>query len=202
LKIFSGVFITTSSQNTKYIAIGGAAAAVAVIVGVLSMTGVFVDADDTSIQDELTEPMPQEISPQEKTPVGPQTSENQQPQLQEFRINESCELLYAMTVGEYPNGERLQSLSITGIVAKYQNDFQPWLEIFMDEEKTREFVTQGFSPEFLQLFSLAVMQEYAINPELQPLVYAALDPNSGDAQINTLFNEDGCTEYFTLRQGQ
>lgn len=166
------------------------------------MTGVFVDADDK------LEEMPEDISNQDVTSpdvsqnlVPPITNQDQQIQTQQYRINESCELLYAMTVGEYPNGERLQSLSITGVVSKYQNDFQPWLEIFMDEEKMRDFVSQGFSPEFLNVFSLAVMQEYSINPEMQPIVYAALDPNSGDAAINELFNEDNCGEYFVARQG-
>lgn len=166
------------------------------------MTGVFVDADDNpteeiediSNQDVVSEAVSQNIEP-------PTSSDDQNTQLQKYRINESCELLYAMTVGEYPNGERLQSLSITGVVAKYQNDFEPWLDTFMDEEKMKAFVTGGFSPEFLNVFSLAVMKEYSINPELQPIVYAALDPNGGDAKINDLFNEDGCSEYFAQRQG-
>ncbi|MEX0656530.1 MAG: hypothetical protein WD154_03160 [Nitrosopumilaceae archaeon] len=124
-----------------------------------------------------------------------------QTNLQLYRINKSCELLYAMSASEYPNGEKLHSLSITGVVSKYQADFTPWLETFADNGTLRTFIEQGFSPEFLDVFSEAVMVEYSINPELKPLVLMALDPKTQTVDVNKIFEEDSCLEYYVSRKG-
>ena len=78
----------------NYVIIGGAVAAAAIIIGVVAFTGVF-DSNKMST---------------------PKITEKPQTGLQPYRINTSCELLYAMSASVYPDNERLQSLSITGVV--------------------------------------------------------------------------------------
>ncbi|MEK6965712.1 MAG: hypothetical protein AABX58_05835, partial [Thermoproteota archaeon] len=135
-------------------------------------------------------------------PLGPPAEMTDvQTNSQLYRINTSCELLYAMTVSEYPNGEGLHNLTLTGIVSKYRTDFEPWRGIFYDEEKIRAFIDQGFSPEFLDAFANAVMLEYSINPEQKPSVLLALDPKNSTMYVNKIFEKDNCTEYYALRKG-
>lgn len=190
----------------KYVIIGGAVAAAAIIIGVIAFTGVFdsnkmntpkiTEKPQTTLDspnDVVTLQDPQLGSPNEET--GVQTG------LQPYRINTSCELLYAMSASVYPNNEKLQSLSITSVVSKYPDDFKPWLDTFADVNKTRAFIREGFSPEFLDVFTNKVMQEYVINPELKSLVLLALDPKSQSADVNKIFEEDKCLDYFASREG-
>ena len=167
------------SMNSKlktYAIIGGAVAAAAIIIGVVVITGTF----DNKMGAEMTDV---------------------QTNSQLYRLNTSCEMLYAMSASEYPNGEKLHSLSITSVVSKYQADFGPWLETFADDEKLRAFIEQGFSPEFLDIFTEKVILEYSINPELKPLVLMALDPKTQTVDVNKIFEEDNCLEYYALRKG-
>jgi len=168
------------SMNSKlktYAIIGGAIAAAAIIIGVVAITGVFDNKMGTPAQ----------------------MTDIQNSQL--YRLNTSCEMLYAMSSSEYPNGEKLHSLSITNVVSKYQADFGPWLETFADDEKLRAFIEQGFSPEFLNIFADKIVLEYSINPELKPLVLMAVDPKTQTVDVNKIFEEDSCLEYYASRKG-
>ena len=167
------------SMNSKlktYAIIGGAIAAAAIII-VVAITGVFDNKMGTPAQ----------------------MTDIQNSQL--YRLNTSCEMLYAMSSSEYPNGEKLHSLSITNVVSKYQADFGPWLETFADDQKLRAFIEQGFSPEFLDIFADKIVLEYSINPELKPLVLMAVDPKTQTVDVNKIFEEDSCLEYYALRKG-
>lgn len=186
------------SKSKTYVIGGGAAAAAAIIIGVLALTGVF-DMDKTKMTEQEIILQEEIVTFKNEQPLGP-TVVAETDSL--YRINKSCELLYAMSSSEYPNGEKLHSLSITGVVAKYQEDFKPWLETFADDQKLRAFIDQGFSPEFIDIFAEAVMVEYSINPELKPLVHMALDPTTTTIDVNKIFEEDNCVEYYVSRQGQ
>lgn len=174
-----GSFSLNSKLRT-YVIIGGAIAAAAIIIGVVAITGAFDNKMGAPTQT-----------------TDQQTTSNSQL----YRLNTSCEMLYAMSASEYPNGEKLHSLSITGVVSKYQEDFGPWLETFADDEKLRAFIEQGFSPEFLDIFAEKVILEYSINPELKPLVLMALDPKTQTVDVNKIFEEDNCLEYYASRKG-
>jgi hypothetical protein len=189
------------SKSKTYVIAGGAAAAAAIIIGILALTGAF-DMDKTKMtEQEATIPQEETVTFKDEQPLGPPVEMTEaQTDSQLYRINKSCELLYAMSSSEYPNGEKLHSLSITGVVSKYQEDFKPWLETFADDQKLRAFIDQGFSPEFLDLFAEAVMVEYSINPELKPLVLMALDPKTTTVDVNEIFAEDNCMEYYASRQ--
>jgi len=191
------------SKLRTYVIIGGAVAAAAIII--IAITGAFDNkmGAPTQITDQQTTSNSQEtVTFKEEQPLGPPTEiTNTQTSSQLYRINTSCELLYAMTVSEYPNGERLHNLTLTGIVSKYRTDFEPWRGIFFDEEKIRAFIDQGFSPEFLDAFANAVMLEYSINPEQKSTMLLALDPKNSTMSLNKIFEEDNCMEYFVSRKG-
>lgn len=190
------------SKLRTYAIIGGAIAAAAIIIGVVAITGAFDNkmGAPTQVTDQQTTNS-ETITFKEEQPLGPTEMNNVQTNSQLYRLNTSCEMLYAMSASEYPNGEKLHSLSITGVVSKYQEDFGPWLETFADDEKLRAFINQGFSPEFLDIFAEKIILEYSINPELKPLVLMALDPTTQTVDVNKIFEEDNCTEYYVSRQG-
>ena len=193
------------SMNSKlktYAIIGGAVAAAAIIIGVVTITGTFDNKMGTSTQ--MTDSQTasnSEIVTFKEQPVGPPAEMTDMQNSQLYRLNTSCEMLYAMSSSEYPNGEKLHSLSITNVVSKYQADFGPWLETFADEQKLRTFIEQGFSPEFLDIFADKIVLEYSINPELKPLVLMAVDPKTQTVDVNKIFEEDNCLEYYASRKG-
>ncbi|MDP2668127.1 MAG: hypothetical protein Q8O65_05390 [Nitrosopumilaceae archaeon] len=191
-----------NSKLKTYAIIGGAVAAAAIIIGVVAITGVFDNKMDmpTQITDQQTASNSEIVTFKEQ-PVGPPAEMIDMQNSQLYRLNTSCEMLYAMSASEYPNGEKLHSLSITGVVSKYQEDFGPWLETFADDQKLRAFIEQGFSPEFLDIFADKIILEYSINPELKPLVLMALDPKTQTIDINKIFEEDKCMEYYASRKG-
>ena len=194
------------SMNSKlktYAIIGGAVAAAAIIIGVVTITGTFDNKMGTSTQmtDSQTASNSEIVTFKEEQPVGPPAEMTDMQNSQLYRLNTSCEMLYAMSASEYPNGEKLHSLSITNVVSKYQADFGPWLETFADEQKLRTFIEQGFSPEFLDIFADKIVLEYSINPELKPLVLMAVDPKTQTVDVNKIFEEDNCLEYYASRKG-
>lgn len=193
------------SMNSKlktYAIIGGAIAAAAIIIGVVAITGAFDNKMGTPAQ--ITYPQTTSNSDTvtfKEQPVGPPAEMTDMQNSQLYRLNTSCEMLYAMSSSEYPNGEKLHSLSITEVVSKYQTDFKSWLETFADDEKLRAFIEQGFSPEFLDIFAEKIVLEYSINPELKPLVLMAVDPKTQTVDVNKIFEEDNCLEYYASRKG-
>jgi len=194
------------SMNSKlktYAIIGGAVAAAAIIIGVVTITGTFDNKMGTSTQmtDSQTASNSEIVTFKEEQPVGPPAEMTDMQNSQLYRLNTSCEMLYAMSSTEYPNGEKLHSLSITNVVSKHQADFGPWLETFADEQKLRAFIEQGFSPEFLDIFADKIVLEYSINPELKPLVLMAVDPKTQTVDVNKIFEEDNCLEYYASRKG-
>ena len=196
-----GNFFMNSKLKT-YAIIGGAVVAVAIIIGVVVITGAFDNkmGVPTQITDPQTTSNSETVTFKEQ-PVGPPAEMTDMQNSQLYRLNTSCEMLYAMSASEYPNGEKLHSLSITNVVSKYQGDFGPWLETFADEQKLRAFIEQGFSPEFLDIFAEKVILEYSINPELKSLVLMALDPKTQTIDMNKIFEEDKCMEYYVSRKG-
>src|SRR5574341_23907 len=169
-----GSFSINSKLKT-YAIIGGVAAA-AIIIGVVAITGAFANkmGAPTQITDQQTTSNSEIVTFKEEQPVGPPTEMTDMQNSQPFRLNTSCEMLYAMSSSEYPNGETLHSLSITNVVSKYQADFGPCLEIFADK----------------------IILEYSINPELKPLVLMAVDPKTTTVDVNKIFEEDNCMEYY------
>jgi hypothetical protein len=188
------------SKLRTYVIIGGAVAAAAIIIGVVALSGGF-DMSKTKMTEQQT--IPEEtVTFKEEQPLGPSTDMNDvKTDSQLYKINTDCELLYAMTLSEYPNGERLHNLTLSGVVSKYQDEFEPWRAIFFHEDKIREFIDQGFTPEFLYAFANAIMLEYSINPELRPVVLLAVDPKTQPDIMNKIFADENCQKYFAVRTG-
>ena len=178
-----------ADKINKYLIIGGGVGA-AVIIGIVFGLYSF---DVTKPAEAPVEELPQIISNYESDDMLSKNSE--------YRINEQCEILFAMTASVYPNNEPLQPLSLLELVEKYPENFAQWSNEFQNENTTRAFLDAGLSPEFLSSFTDVVMIEYSINPELKPTALLAFlpDPSTGD-RLMELYEDYECEAYYNERQ--
>jgi len=121
-----------------------------------------------------------------------------QKELQMYRINTQCELLYGMVYNQYPNGEQLQSLVLSSLVKKYRADYSQWEDILFDDEKRLEYFENGMQVEFAQVFAQSVSKEYSINPTLHTTVMVGF-LLAGEEVHERLFKENNCNDYFIER---
>ena len=179
-----------ADKINKYLIIGGGVGA-AVIIGVVF--GLYSLDVAKPAETPIVEDLPQIISNYQSNDTLSVTSE--------YRINEQCEILFAMTASVYPNNEPLQPLSLLELVEKYPENFAQWSTEFQNENTTRAFLESGLSPEFLSSFTDVVMIEYSINPELKPTALLAFlpDPSTGDRLMELYENYD-CEAYYNERQ--
>ncbi|RDJ30951.1 MAG: hypothetical protein DWQ18_04930 [Crenarchaeota archaeon] len=178
-----------ADKINKYLIIGGGVGA-AVIIGIVFGLYSF---DATQPAETPVEDLPQIISNYESDDLLKTNSE--------YRINEQCEILYAMTASVYPNDEPLQPLSLLELVDKYPENFAKWSNEFQNENTTQAFLEAGLSPEFLSSFTDVVMIEYSINPELKPTALLAFlpDPSTGE-RLMELYEDYECEAYYNERQ--
>ena len=117
---------------------------------------------------------------------------------QAYRINTQCEMLFAMTKGQYPNGEEMPRIEVSYLLEKYPAEFKPWKEILENPEKRKEFA-QNVPDEFNQALVPAMMKESSINPDLESTALLIIDP-MGQSKIKQLYDENGCKAFFDERQ--
>lgn len=120
-----------------------------------------------------------------------------QEQMQVYRINTECELIYGLASGSYPNGEKLPALKILDLVDKYP-EFGPWETILRDNQTRAEFFKQSLPEDFGDVLVNAVMSESSINPELDEIASLVADPQ-GRAKLQQAFQEFNCKAYFDER---
>lgn len=118
---------------------------------------------------------------------------------QAYRINTQCEILFAITKGQYPNGEVMPRIQISYLLEKYPDEFKPWKDILEDPEKRKAFA-QNVPDEFNQVLVPAMMKESSINPDLESTAMLITDP-MGKPKIKQLYDENGCQAFFDERQG-
>lgn len=118
---------------------------------------------------------------------------------QAYRINTQCEMLFAITKGQYPNGEVMPRIQISYLLEKYPDEFKPWKETLEDPEKRKAFA-QNVPDEFNQVLVPAMMKESSINPDLESTAMLITDP-MGKPKIKQLYDENGCQAFFDERQG-
>lgn len=178
-----------ADKINKYLIIAGGIAAAVIIVVVFGL----YSFDVTKPAENPVEDLPQIISNYESDEMLSTNSE--------YRINEQCEILYAMTASVYPDDEPLQPLSLLELIEKYPENFAQWSTELQNENTTRAFLEAGLSPEFLSSFTDVVMIEYSINPELKPTALLAFlpDPSTGD-RLTELYEKYGCEAYYNERQ--
>jgi hypothetical protein len=140
-----------------------------------------------------------EIAPTQMTeePNIPVVEKQTQEQLQTYRINTECELIYGLASGNYPNGEKLPALKILDLVDKYP-EFDPWESVLRDNQTRAEFFKQPLSEDFSNVLVDAVMSESSINPELEEIASLVADPQ-GRAKLQQAFQEFNCKSYFDER---
>lgn len=141
----------------------------------------------------MPEIVPTQMTEELNTPVEKQTQE----QIQTYRINTECELIYGLASGSYPNGEKLPALKILDLVDKYP-EFDPWETILKDNQTRAEFFKQPLSDDFSDVLVGAVMSESSINPELEEIASLVADPQ-GRAKLQQAFQEFDCKAYFDER---
>ena len=115
-----------------------------------------------------------------------------------YRINTQCEMLFAMTKGQYPNGEEMPKIQLSYLFEKYPDKFKPWKEILQDPEKRKAFA-QNVPHEFNQVLVPAMMNESSINPDLESTAMLIVDP-MGQPKIKQLYDENDCKAFFDERQ--
>lgn len=118
---------------------------------------------------------------------------------QAYRINTQCEMLFAMTKGQYPNGEEMPRIEVSYLLEKYPDEFKPWKEILEDPEKRKEFA-QNVPDEFNQALVPVIMKESSINPDLESTARLIIDP-MGQPKIKQLYDENDCQAFFDEKQG-
>ena len=119
-------------------------------------------------------------------------------EVQAYRINTQCEMLFAMVKGQYPNGEQMPTLEISYLLEKYPDEFKPWKEILQDPEKKKEFA-KNVPDEFNQALIPAMMKESSINPDLESTAMLIRDP-MGQTKMKQVYDENDCQAFFDKRQ--
>ncbi|HSD05148.1 MAG TPA: hypothetical protein VLB45_05280 [Nitrosopumilaceae archaeon] len=117
---------------------------------------------------------------------------------QTYRINTQCEMIFAMTEGQYPDGESMPRIEITSLLEKYPDEFKEWKAILEDPVKRQEFA-QEVPREFNEVLIPIMMKEASINPELEPTAMLLIDPQAS-TKIKQAFDENSCQEFFDSRQ--
>lgn len=140
-----------------------------------------------------------EIAPTQMTEETniPVVEKQTQEQIQTYRINTECELIYGLASGNYPNGEKLPALKILDLVDEYP-EFDPWETILRDNQTREEFFKQPLSEDFSDVLVGAVMSESSINPELDEIASLVADPQ-GRTKLQQAFQEFDCKAYFDER---
>jgi len=141
--------------------------------------------------------------------IGPQTAPNQiteesntqivekHEQIQTYRINTECELIYGLASGNYPNGEDLPALKILALVDEYP-EFGPWETILRNNQTREEFFKQPLPEDFRDVLVTAVMSESSINPDLEEIASLVADPQ-GRMKLQQAFQEFNCKSFFDER---
>ncbi|CDI05519.1 hypothetical protein [Candidatus Nitrosotenuis uzonensis] len=164
-------------QRKLWILAGGGAAA-AIIIAVLALY--------------MTSPEEMVYVPLEQNP--------QDTNVEDYKINTECELIYGLTYGVYPDGQNIPGMRIDDLVTKYPQEFAPWKDIMEDEEKRSAFFNQQIPQDFGKVLVVAMMKESAINPELVEIASLITDPQ-GRMKLGQEFENYGCQQYFDERSG-
>jgi hypothetical protein len=112
-----------------------------------------------------------------------------------YRINTDCELIYGLSYGTYPDGEKLPALKIVDLIEEYPQEFAPWKETLEDPVKSTAFFSQPLPGDFGSVLVTAMMEESSINPDLKDTAMLIVDPN-GKQKVAEKFVEFNCQPYF------
>lgn len=156
---------------------GGVAAAVVVAVLILYQGGL----------PENTVPVPSDV---QQIPNAPEA--------ELYRINTECELIYGLTYGVYPDGQKIPGMRVDDLMAEYPQEFAPWKDILEDEEKRSAFFSQQIPEDFGKVLVVAMMKESAINPDLIGIASLITDPQ-GRMKLGEEFENYSCQKYFDDR---
>ena len=167
---------------------------VPVIIAIV-IIGIIVSFGLTYKQEIVIEQQPAILTPDDMITSPTELTDISQKELQMYRFNTQCELLYGMVYNQYPNGETLPSLVLSSLVQKYRADYSQWEDILFDDEKRIAYFENCIPVEFAQVFAKSVSKEYSINPDLHTTVMVTFLP-AGTEVIENLLKENSCEDYF------
>jgi hypothetical protein len=116
-----------------------------------------------------------------------------------YRINTECQLIYGISHGLYPDGEKLPEIKIDNLIASYPEEFKAWSEILQNPDDRVEFFKKPLSDEFRVVLTTALMKESSINPKLEQTALIVTDAQ-GTEKLQQVFQEFECQKYFDERQ--
>lgn len=173
-------------------AIGGAAAAAALVAVLVLYQGASPDSEPTG----AVGPEPQDTSSNTgQMVVGPELQEGD---AERYLINTECELIYGFTYGVYPNDEAIPGIKIAELLAKYPDEFAQWKQIMDDPVQREAFFNQPIEADFGNVLVTAMMKETSVNPDLREIALLLTDPN-GRAKLAEDFAKYDCQNYFDSR---
>lgn len=116
-----------------------------------------------------------------------------------YRINTECQLIYGISYGLYPDGEKLPEIKIDSLIASYPEEFEAWNEVLQDSDDRAEFFKKPLPDEFRVVLTTALMKESSIDPKLEQTALIVTDVQ-GTAKLQQAFREFECQKYFDERQ--
>ena len=164
----------------------------------ITIIGIVVSFGLAYKQEIVIEHQPAILTPDGMTTNPIELRDISQKELQMYRFNTQCELLYGMVYNQYPNGDTLPSLVLSSLVQKYRADYSQWEDILFDDEKRLGYFENGMPVEFAQVFAQSVSKEYSINPTLHTTVMTGF-LLAGEEVHERLFKENNCNDYFIER---
>lgn len=114
---------------------------------------------------------------------------------QTYRINTTCELLFAVVTAQYPNGEAMPRFDTKYLLEKYPDEFKQWKDVLEDPEKRKAFAA-NVPDEFNQVLVPTMMKESSINPDLKSTAMLITDPQAS-LKLKQVYDENNCQEFFS-----
>ena len=164
----------------------------------IAIIGIIISFGLTYKTERVIEQQPVILTPNEMIITPTELQDIPQRELQMYRFNTQCELLYGMVYNQYPNGDTLPSLVLSSVIKKYRADYSQWEDILFDDEKRIAYFENGIPVEFAQVFAQSVSKEYSINPTLHTTVMTGF-LLAGEEVHERLFKENNCNDYFIKR---
>jgi hypothetical protein len=112
-----------------------------------------------------------------------------------YKINTECQLIYGISQGLYPDGEKLPEIKIDSLLASYPEEFKAWSEILQNPDDRVEFFKKPLPDEFRVVLTTALMKESSINPTLEQTALIISDMQ-GTEKLQQAFQEFECQKYF------
>ena len=173
-----------------------------IAAGVIAVIIVFAYAGSNNpiIQDVIKQDSLDNIEQSSTSEVqGPSITSQGNDVSEAYRINTECQLIYGISYGLYPDGEKLPEIKIDDLIASYPEEFKAWDEILKNSDDRAEFFKKPIPDEFRVVLTTVLMKESSISPKLEQTALIVTDAQ-GTEKLQQAFQEFECQKYFDERQ--